>query len=223
MFFLKKGFTLTELLAVLTIISILSAISYPLYGRYVRRGRQLEAKANLGVVYQKQLTYLSSELKFSESLKTIGAVPEGRVRYNIGTDWDGGSSSEQRLNQGEVLSATPTNPCPCHDDQKGTNNPSRTVTKCWIDPNPDSTGALNSCSASNKCYGDNSSSMAAQLDDLTVTHNIIESGRSGFELTGGKFEYYAVGCTSPSLRQTGQLDVWKIDHKKNLQNVRVGL
>ena len=87
MLIFKKGMTAIELLIIVALVSILSALSYQQYTQYIRMGRQLEAKSNLSVIYQKQLTYFSAELKFSESLKTIGAVPKGRIRYNIGTDW----------------------------------------------------------------------------------------------------------------------------------------
>ena len=205
MLYLKKGITLIELLVVLAFISILSSIAYPQYRRYVRQGRQLEAKANLGVVYEKQLTYLSSELKFSESLKTIGAVPVGPIRYNIGTDW-GTNHPEDTLNQNDS-----NDPCPCND-QNGLGRPAGS---CWADPNPEGTG---DCSA-DKCYGGTITNVATKLSNLGITsHNI----GSGFSVTGGKFEYYAIGCTSPGFRQNNKLDVWSINHKKKLKNVRPG-
>ncbi len=217
MLLLKRGVTLTEILVVLVIISILSAIAYPQYQKYIRRGRQLEAKTNLGVVYQKQLAYLSSELRFSKSLKTIGAVPTGRIRYNIGTDWAGGSDPEDRLNQG-----TSADLCPCHNDQRGQNIPTHS---CWADPNPEGT---ETCGGTRVCYGAFSGqSMSAQLiasgiSSPALGNNILLVG-IGFEITGGKFEYYAIGCTSPRFRQIHQLDIWSINHIKNLKNIKVGL
>ena len=205
MLYFKKGMTLTEILVVLAIVSILSSIAYPQYNKYIRQGRQLEAKANLGVVYEKQLTYLSSELKFSESLKTIGAVPVGPIRYNIGTDWTT-NHDEDTLNQDNA-----SDPCPCNDT-KGVGLPSGS---CWADPNPEGTG---DCSQA-KCYGGTALNMASKLPSLGVSHNIPTSG---FSVTGGKFEYYAIGCTSPSFRQDARLDVWSINHKKSLKNIRPG-
>lgn len=204
MLYSKKGITITELLVVLAIIAVLASIAYPQYKKYIRQGRQLEAKTNLGVVYEKQLTYLSSELKFSESLKAIGAVPAGPIRYNIGTDW-GTNHVEDTLNQDDA-----TDPCPCNDN----NGVGLSPGSCWADPNPEGTGDCNQA----KCYGGTAPGMAAKLGTLGVSHNI----GGGFSVIGGKFEYYAIGCTSPSLRQNSRLDVWSINHKKNLKNVRPG-
>lgn len=200
----KKGVTLNEVLVVVAIASILASIAYPQYSRYIRQGRQLEAKANLGVVYQKQLTYLSSELKFSESLKEIGAVPIGPIRYNIGTDWTT-DHPEDTFNQDNS-----TDPCPCND-VKGAGLPAGS---CWADPNPEGTG---SCSA-DKCYGGTAPNMASRLAS-PMSHNIPSSG---FNVSGGKFEYYAIGCTSPSYRDDSKLDVWSINHKKSLKNIKPG-
>lgn len=207
----KKGLTLFELLIIMSIIAVLSAIAYTQYRKYIRQGRQLEAKANLGVIYQKQLSYLSSELKLSPSLKTIGAVPNGRIRYNIGTDWNvSPASTESRLNQNN----TATDLCPCHNDESNNNVPNHS---CWADPNPEL--ITDSCSDTNKCYGESGNDMKTQLGSLGG--NIPSGG--GFSIDGGVFEYYAIGCTNPGNITPSDLDIWSINHKKSLQNIRSGL
>jgi len=42
-----KGFTLIELMIVVAVVSILTAIAYPSYAEYVRRGHRSDAKAQL--------------------------------------------------------------------------------------------------------------------------------------------------------------------------------
>lgn len=42
-----KGFTLIELMIVVSIVGILSAIAYPSYAEYVRRGHRADARAGL--------------------------------------------------------------------------------------------------------------------------------------------------------------------------------
>ena len=153
------------------------------------------------------MSYLSSELKLSPSLKTIGATPKGRIRYNIGTDWTA-SSTESRLNQNN----TTTDLCPCHNDESSKNIPSHS---CWADPNPEL--ITDSCSDTNKCYGDSALDMAVQLGGLSN----IPTG--GFTTSGGEFEYYAIGCTYPGGISSTQRDIWSINHKKNLQNIQSGL
>lgn len=43
----QKGFTLIEMMIVVAVIGILSAIAYPSYTEYVRRGHRAEARAGL--------------------------------------------------------------------------------------------------------------------------------------------------------------------------------
>ena len=43
----QQGFTLIELMIVVAIVGILSAIAYPSYAEYVRRGHRADARAGL--------------------------------------------------------------------------------------------------------------------------------------------------------------------------------
>ena len=224
----KKGITLVESLVIVSILAVLSSIAYTQYQIYVRQGRQLEAKSNLSVVYQKQISYLSSELQFSPSLRTIGAVPKGRIRYNVGTDWEKEDGSEMmnhaesRLHRGD-----PGTICPCHNDEKGTNIPSNM--ECWADPHPEGTQACNEY-LYKACFGGETRRPGrGMIHQLERTKNFtngtfaINIPAKGFPLTGNKFEYYAVGCTNSQMRNTRGLDIWSINHKKSLQNIKQGL
>lgn len=64
----SKGFTLVELMIVVAIVGILTAIAYPSYSEYVLRGRRAEARTALLDLMQQQERYFTqnnSYLAFS--------------------------------------------------------------------------------------------------------------------------------------------------------------
>ena len=56
----EKGFTLVELMIVMSIIAILAAIAYPSYTDYVRKSRRADAQAALANVQLAQQKLRSS-------------------------------------------------------------------------------------------------------------------------------------------------------------------
>lgn len=57
--FSKKGFSLIELMIVVTIIGILAAIAVPNYQRFQAKARQSEAKSNLAALYAAEKAFFS--------------------------------------------------------------------------------------------------------------------------------------------------------------------
>lgn len=80
----KSGFSLLELLIVMSIIGILAMIGIPRYTNYVVKARQSEAKVGLNAIYQGETAFHLEHGTYTASLSAIGYSPMGHVRFNIG-------------------------------------------------------------------------------------------------------------------------------------------
>ena len=68
----QKGFTLIELMIVVAILGILSAIALPSYTRYVEKSRRTDAKIELLKIAQLQESYFAQNLSYANSLTQLG-------------------------------------------------------------------------------------------------------------------------------------------------------
>jgi len=85
-----KGFTLIELMIVVAVVAILSAIAYPSYAEYVRRGHRAEARAGLLQAAQwleRAATATGTYPLTAAFPATLKAVPNNR--YDIAAVSDG--------------------------------------------------------------------------------------------------------------------------------------
>lgn len=94
----NQGFTLIELMIVIAIVSVISALAVPSYVDHVRKGKRADAKVELLQIAQMQESYFVQNLSYAKSLKdeagglglgstvqteqeqyliTIGATPNG--------------------------------------------------------------------------------------------------------------------------------------------------
>ena len=76
----RAGFTLIELMIVVAIIALLTAISIPTYNRFVAKSKRTEAYVNLHAIYAAQKAYWAEHGKYSTQLAGTGGIgwkPEG--------------------------------------------------------------------------------------------------------------------------------------------------
>lgn len=80
----NKGFSLVELMVVVSIIGILAAIAIPSVSKYMAKARQSEAKSNLSSLYTAEKAFFAEYNTFDSRFAAVGFTPEGQLRYAIG-------------------------------------------------------------------------------------------------------------------------------------------
>ena len=110
----QKGFTLIELMIVVAVVGILSAIAYPSYTEYVRRGHRADARAGL----------LQAQLWMERAATATGVYPTA-LPANL--TWSGDTSKRYTIgfaanntNAAFTLTAAPKSPGPQASDKCGT-------------------------------------------------------------------------------------------------------
>lgn len=80
----QRGFSLVELMVVVAIIGVLSAIAIPNIQKYIAKARQTEAKTQLAGLYTSEKAFFAEYSAYHGMFGAVGYSPEGQLRYNIG-------------------------------------------------------------------------------------------------------------------------------------------
>ncbi len=77
----QAGFTLIELIVVVTIVGILASIAIPSYTEYVRRNNRASAQALLSQLASRQQQYLLNQRQYGTLAQLGGVVQEGGAQH----------------------------------------------------------------------------------------------------------------------------------------------
>ncbi|PWB62697.1 MAG: hypothetical protein C3F14_09525, partial [Deltaproteobacteria bacterium] len=77
----NKGFTLVELMLVVTIIAILAALAIPSYMSFTAKSRRTEVKYNLEAIYKTEIAWYGENKAFDNNFARIGWKPEGTIYF----------------------------------------------------------------------------------------------------------------------------------------------
>jgi type IV pilus assembly protein PilE len=99
----SAGFTLIEMLVVVMIVAILSAIAWPSYMDYLRRGRIAEATGKLAGMRIALEQYYQDNLNYGSTASACGVPAPSGLYFSFSCNWGAGAS-----NQGYLITATGT-------------------------------------------------------------------------------------------------------------------
>ena len=85
----SKGFTVIEMLIVVAIIGLLSAIALPNYNEYVLKGKLAEAYSNLTTLQTKMEQYYQDNRKYGDAAAVLANCPTAATKTNCGVPCPG--------------------------------------------------------------------------------------------------------------------------------------
>ena len=78
----NKGFTMIELMVVIAIIAVLTALAIPAYMKFAAKTRRSEVKYNLEGIYKAEVSWYAEHAAFDNSFEVIRWNPEGMCAYS---------------------------------------------------------------------------------------------------------------------------------------------
>ena len=98
----SKGFSLIELLIVVMILGIISAIAFPAYTQYVTRTKRADAMGALMTAASAMERYRASKFNYNRARISDGPGTQGIISGNVPADSNGNNVSHQLRFEGGV-------------------------------------------------------------------------------------------------------------------------
>lgn len=134
----SPGFTLIEMLIVVSIVAILAAIALPGYTDYIRRGRVTEATGKMAAMRIQLEQYYQDHLNYGSSATGCGVpVPSGQY-FSFSCNWGAAASDQAYLITATGVSGSMSDfvyTIDQHGQRATTGLPASwgsTSTSCWV-------------------------------------------------------------------------------------------
>lgn len=203
---LNKGFTLVELMVVVAIIGLLSAVAVPNFKKYQAKAKTSEAKLQLSAVYMSMQSFNLDYNNYGTCLNQMGYDPAREVRsryYTVGFAAANDAANDE-----------------ISDNQSGPPNCGGVNGTAMAAANP-AVPADNSLSIYAYDAGKNVNGAVSTNAWLTAergTAVVSNSGPGSYDL----FIAAAIGVISGDYLTQGASDIWTIDQNKELIHSRAG-
>jgi len=131
----SKGFTLVELMTVVAVVGILTAIAIPSYNAQIRKSRRADAVQNLGIVQMALERYRADCPSYDSAVACTGfTFPTMPTSTYYTITVTGGSATAYTVNAAARAGTSQASDTGCTTlsiNRAGTRTPSTATSTCW--------------------------------------------------------------------------------------------